>query len=58
MRLSFGHLNLLWAEITGVMCNLTTPLKAAGIPVYAVSTWLVISGEAVSVANDIVPQEH
>jgi len=26
-------------EITGVMCNFTTPLKAAGIPVYAVSTW-------------------
>jgi len=26
-------------EITGVMCNLTTPLKAAGIPVYAISTW-------------------
>jgi len=26
-------------EITGVLCNLTTPLKAAGIPVYVVSTW-------------------
>jgi len=26
-------------EITGVMCNFTTPLKVAGIPVYAVSTW-------------------
>lgn len=26
-------------EITGVMCNFTTPLKVAGIPVYALSTW-------------------
>jgi len=26
-------------EITGVLCNLTKPLKAAGIPVYVVSTW-------------------
>ena len=27
--------------ITGVLCNFTTPLKAAGIPVFAVSTWCV-----------------
>jgi len=26
-------------DITGVICNFTTPLKAAGIPVYVVSTW-------------------
>ncbi|KAI0785794.1 ACT domain-containing protein [Abortiporus biennis] len=25
--------------VTGVMCNFTTPLKAANIPVFAVSTW-------------------
>ncbi|GJE89612.1 ACT domain-containing protein [Phanerochaete sordida] len=25
--------------ITGVMANLTAPLKAAGVPVFAVSTW-------------------
>ena len=31
-------------EITGVICNFTTPLKAAEIPVYAVSTWLVPLG--------------
>ena len=35
--------NLLWTEITGVMCNLTAPLKAAGIPIYAISTWSVPS---------------
>ena len=26
------------------MSNFTTPLKAAGIPIYAVSTWLVSFG--------------
>jgi len=25
--------------ISGVVCNFTTPLKTAGIPVYVVSTW-------------------
>ncbi|KAF9778170.1 ACT domain-containing protein [Thelephora terrestris] len=25
--------------ITGVMCNFTIPLKAAGIPIFALSTW-------------------
>ena len=38
---------MLWTEITGVMCNFTTPLKVAGIPVYAVSTWFVVLGKMV-----------
>lgn len=25
--------------LTGVMCNFTTPLKEATIPVFAISTW-------------------
>jgi len=25
--------------ITGVMCNFTIPLKNAGVPVFAISTW-------------------
>ena len=42
----FASLNTPWIEITGVMCNFTTPLNAAEIPVYAVSTWLVLLGNA------------
>jgi len=26
-------------ELTGVICAFTTPLKDAGIPVFAISTW-------------------
>ncbi|KAI5120849.1 hypothetical protein M0805_007036 [Coniferiporia weirii] len=25
--------------LTGIMCDFTTPLKAAGIPIFALSTW-------------------
>lgn len=25
--------------LTGILCDLTTPLKAAGIPIFALSTW-------------------
>ena len=42
-----------------MLCNLTTPLKAAGIPVYVVSTWLVLSedGSRLTLLT-AVPQEH
>lgn len=33
--IAMGHL----IGVTGVMCNFTLPLKAAGIPIFAVSTW-------------------
>ena len=33
------------------MCNLTTPLKMAEIPVYAVSTWLVRLGKLYLIAD-------
>ncbi|KZT30798.1 hypothetical protein NEOLEDRAFT_36683 [Neolentinus lepideus HHB14362 ss-1] len=35
--------------VTGVMCNFTTPLKAAEVPVFAVSTW---NTDYVLVPND------
>ena len=37
-----SDLHRLLAGMTGVMCSLTMPLRDANVPVFAISTWLVI----------------
>lgn len=48
--------------VTGVMCNFTTPLKAAGVPVFAVSTWntdfILVPNGKVNEAAEALTTDH
>jgi hypothetical protein len=46
-----SNLHFQLTGLTGVICNFTTPLKDANVPIFAVSTWLALVAHIIHLCN-------